>query len=199
MPLCIPVRNEAKTMTNPTVRNIETFPWESEVLRTENAEDALFALSKLAGIDPLQLRADWTDGATQSRVRNHRRILLAYLRRLRHKQPEASYTAAVHEVMTWMLLVTECEFSAAHKSELIAGIRNDPCYVKRDRYRQLPASSGRHQRLAALEMLLTDLESRDTSNYVPKGPRSLFAWLRHKVATRPGTELQPFSHTDIHL
>ena len=186
-------------MTNPTARYIEVIPWESEVLRTENAEDALFALSKLAGIDPLQPRANWTDGATQSRVRNHRRIMLAYLRRLRHKQPEAPFTAAVHEVMTWILLVTECEFSAAHKRELIAGIQIDSCYIKRDRYRELPSSSRRHQRLVAIEMLLTDLKSRDTSNYVPSGPRSLVAWLRHKVATRPGTDLQPFSQTDIHL
>ncbi len=186
-------------MTNPTARAGETFPWESEILRTENAEDALFELSKLAAIDPLQPRAAWTEGATQSRVRNHRRILLADLRKLRHEQPTGLFTAAAHEVMTWMLLVTECEFSADHKRELIAGIQQDPCYVKRDRYRQLPTSSRRYQRAAALELLLKDVQSRDTSDYVSEEPKGLFAWLRHKVTAQPGADLQPFSHTDLHF
>ncbi len=105
----------------------------------------------------------------------------------------------MHQVMTWVLLVTGCEFSAAHKRELIAGIQSDACYIRRERYSKLPPTSLRNQRVAALELLLTDLNDRHTSDYVPQGARSLFAWLRHRVTARRGADLQPFSHTDIHF
>jgi hypothetical protein len=186
-------------MTNPRARAVDTFTWEAEILGTDSAEDALFELCRLAGIDPLQTRATWDTDAVLAKVRSRRRILLAQLRKLRHEQPDAPFTAAMHEVMTWILLVTGCEFSAAHKRELIAGIQNDACYIRRELYRKLSPTSLRNRRVAALELLLTNLNDCLTSDYVPQGSRSLFAWLRHRGTARRGADLQAFSRTDIHF
>jgi len=175
----------------------ETLWWEAAVLRNVPGRAALYGLCRIAGIDPGLTREAWASPETKARVHAQRRLLFAHVRRMRHRRQDDRTNAVVYEVLAWMLLVTECPFSAHHRQELIAAIAHDPACRLISRLRRMPASDVSRVRAEALLLLLTDLRNYDTSAYVSDHPRGLRGWWQRWFGAGKDKSLQPFLRTEL--
>jgi hypothetical protein len=171
--------------------------WERPLLHSDNGTDALFALSRLAGVDAYQPRNHWRSGASRKRVRKGRRLLFAYLRRELKEHPGESFTYAIPVVIGWMMLMTECPIGPQHQRELIGCIERDPDYRNRHALGPSPEDSRQTERVRSIGQLLVALRRLDTSNYVVDRPRGWWSRIRDRLVTRMPRQLQPFIKTEI--
>ncbi len=171
--------------------------WERPLLHSENGIDALFALSRLAGVNAYQPRNDWRSVTSRMRVRKSRRLLFAYLRREMKVHPGESFTYQVPIVIAWMLLITESPLGPQHQRELVDCIKRDPGYRNRYALGLLPDGSRRRERVQSIERLLDALGRVDTGNYVDDRSSGWWSRVRGRLVTRAPRQLQPFMKTEI--
>jgi hypothetical protein len=187
--------HDTQSASRPTTA--EMMRWERPLLQTNNGMDALFALSKLAGVDAYQPRNAWQSEVTRSRVRKRRHLLFAFLRRELKLRPDKAFTRDVPLVLCWMLLATGCPFSPHHRRELVECIERDPAYRHRQVLLRLPEKSRRRERAQAIELLYAAMYAADTSRYVNDHSRGWWNRVRGWLIAPTPRQLQPYVNTQM--